>query len=76
LPLNPRDGFLTVPAHCSIRNFPTSVEPVKVNLRTIGLEVSRRRSRRRPNKFALEPYQGSQLHANLVQDFGGNRSSR
>jgi hypothetical protein len=32
--------FLTVPAHCSINNFPTSVEPVKVNLRAIRFEVS------------------------------------
>ena len=29
-----------MPAHCSISNLPTSVEPVKVNLRTIGFEVS------------------------------------
>jgi hypothetical protein len=29
-----------VPAHCSIKSLPTSVEPVKESLRTIGLEVS------------------------------------
>jgi hypothetical protein len=29
---------LTVPAHCSISNLLTSVEPVKVNFRTIGFE--------------------------------------
>jgi hypothetical protein len=40
LPPNSSDSFLTVPAHCSISNLPTSVEPVKVNLRTIGFEVS------------------------------------
>ena len=40
LPPNSNDNFLTVPAHCSISNLPTSVEPVKVNLRTIGFEVS------------------------------------
>src|SRR6266567_7338315 len=39
LPPSSSDNFLTVPAHCSISNLPTSVEPVKVNLRTIGLEV-------------------------------------
>src|SRR5437899_5482209 len=40
LPPNSRDSFLTVPAHCCISNLPTSVDPVKVNLRTIGFEVS------------------------------------
>src|SRR5882672_3739182 len=40
LPPNSRESFLTVPAHCCISNLPTSVEPVKVNLRTIGFEVS------------------------------------
>jgi len=40
LPPNSSDNFLTVPAHCSISNLPTSVEPVKVNLRTVGFEVS------------------------------------
>src|SRR5580700_4802735 len=40
LPPNSSDNFLTVPAHCSISNLPTSVEPVKVSLRTIGFEVS------------------------------------
>src|ERR1700724_4845886 len=39
LPPSSSDSFLTVPAHCSISNLPTSVEPVKVNLRTIGFEV-------------------------------------
>src|SRR5271163_4597666 len=39
LPPSSSDNFLTVPAHCSISNLPTSVEPVKVNLRTIGFEV-------------------------------------
>ena len=29
-----------MPAHCSISNLPTSVEPVKVNLRTVGFEVN------------------------------------
>src|SRR6202007_3337291 len=40
LPPNSSDSFLTVPAHSPISNLPTSVEPVKVNLRTIGFEVS------------------------------------
>src|SRR6202008_869144 len=40
LPPNSIEVFLTVAAHCSISNLPTSVEPVKVNLRTIGFEVS------------------------------------
>src|SRR6267378_6403783 len=40
LPPNSSDNFLTVPAHCCISNLPTSVEPVKVSLRTIGFEVS------------------------------------
>ena len=29
-----------VGAHCAISSLPTSVEPVKVSLRTSGLEVS------------------------------------
>src|SRR6476659_2211659 len=40
LPPNSSESFLTVPAHCCINNLPTSVEPVKVSLRTIGFEVS------------------------------------
>jgi len=40
LPPNSSDDFLTVPAHCSISNLPTSVEPVEVSLRTIRFEVS------------------------------------
>src|SRR6202047_3393316 len=40
LPPSSSESFLTVPAHCCISNLPTSVEPVKVNLRTIGFEVS------------------------------------
>jgi hypothetical protein len=31
---------LTDAAHCSISNLPTSVEPVKVNLRSVGLLIS------------------------------------
>jgi hypothetical protein len=37
---NSIEVFLTVAAHCSISNLPTSVEPVKVSLRTVGFEVS------------------------------------
>src|SRR3974377_2086212 len=40
LPPSSIEVFLTVAAHCSIRNLPTAGEPVKVNLRTIGFEVS------------------------------------
>src|ERR1700757_4864256 len=40
LPPNSIEVFLTVAAHCCISSFPPSVEPVKVNLRTIGFEVS------------------------------------
>jgi hypothetical protein len=40
LPPNSSESFLTVPAHCSISNLPTSVEPVKVSLQTIGCEIS------------------------------------
>src|SRR5436190_21595246 len=40
LPPNSSDIFFIVPAHCCISNLPTSVEPVKVSLRTIGFEVS------------------------------------
>src|SRR6201990_3047801 len=40
LPPSSIEVFLTVAAHCSISNLPTSVEPVKVSLRTIGFEVS------------------------------------
>src|SRR5580704_608481 len=39
LPPNSIEVFLTVPAHCSISNFPISVDPVKLNLRTVGFEV-------------------------------------
>src|SRR6185437_5144066 len=40
LPPSSIEVFLTVAAHCSISNLPISVEPVKVNLRTVGFEVS------------------------------------
>src|SRR6516225_8846563 len=40
LPPSSSDTFLMVDAHCAIRIFPTSVEPVKVNFRTRGLVVS------------------------------------
>src|SRR5215472_4598486 len=40
LPPNSIEVFLTVAAHSSISNLPTSVEPVKVSLRTVGLLVS------------------------------------
>src|SRR5438552_2535127 len=39
LPPNSSDSFLMVGAHCCISTRPTSVEPVNVSLRTIGLEV-------------------------------------
>src|SRR5690242_9270692 len=39
LPPSSIEVFLTVRAHCSSRILPTSVEPVKVSLRTIGLAV-------------------------------------
>ena len=42
LPPSSSETFFTWPAHCAIRSFPTSVEPVKPSLRTIGLEVSSR----------------------------------
>jgi hypothetical protein len=40
LPPSSSDNFLTVPAHCCISSLPTSVEPVKVSLRTIALAPS------------------------------------
>src|SRR5450830_22147 len=40
LPPSSSDNFLMVGAHCAINRRPTSVEPVKDNLRTIGLLVS------------------------------------
>jgi len=40
LPPSSSESFFTVPAHCCISSLPTSVEPVKVNLRTVGFEVS------------------------------------
>src|SRR6266404_9256670 len=40
LPPNSSDIFFIVPVHCCISNLPTSVEPVKVSLRTIGFEAS------------------------------------
>ena len=39
LPPSSSDSFLIVPAHCAINFLPTSVDPVKVTLRTIGLAV-------------------------------------
>src|SRR5438552_2888175 len=39
LPPSSIDAFFTVFAHCSSSNLPTAVDPVKVILRTIGLEV-------------------------------------
>src|SRR5215472_5138745 len=38
LPPNSIEVFLTVAAHCSISNLPTSVEPVKVNLPPISFD--------------------------------------
>ena len=40
LPPSSIDTFFTVDAHCRISALPTSVEPVKENLRTSGLSVS------------------------------------
>ena len=40
LPPSSSDTFFTCFAHCAISSFPTSVEPVKPSLRTIGLPVS------------------------------------
>src|SRR3546814_17888698 len=39
LPPSSSEIFFTVEAHCCISSLPTSVEPVKESLRTIGLEV-------------------------------------
>src|SRR5438105_14428796 len=39
LPPNSIEVFFTVAAHCSINSLPTSVEPVKVSLRTVGFDV-------------------------------------
>src|SRR6516162_4896064 len=38
LPPSSIEVFLTVPAHCSISNLPTSVEPVKVSLRPTSFD--------------------------------------
>ena len=40
LPPSSIETFLTVPAHCSRRIFPTAVEPVKDSFRTMGFPVS------------------------------------
>ena len=40
LPPNSSASFFTVPEHCFISSFPTPVEPVKLNLRTIGFPVN------------------------------------
>src|SRR3546814_10261582 len=40
LPPSSSEIFVTVEAHCCISSLPTSVEPVKESLRTIGLERS------------------------------------
>ncbi len=42
LPPSSSETFFTLEAHCAISNFPTSVEPVKPSLRTIGADVSTR----------------------------------
>src|SRR5262252_5563842 len=39
LPPSSIEVFFTVAAHCSIKSFPISVEPVKVSLRTVGFDV-------------------------------------
>src|ERR1700738_1078146 len=39
LPPSSSDIFFTVPAHCAISFLPTSVDPVKVSLRTVGFDV-------------------------------------
>src|SRR5271168_895644 len=39
LPPSSSDIFFTVPAHCAISFLPTSVDPVKVTLRTVGFDV-------------------------------------
>src|SRR5205814_433780 len=39
LPPSSSDSFFTVPAHCAMSFLPTAVEPVKVTLRTLVLEV-------------------------------------
>ena len=39
LPPSSSETFLIWPAHCAIRSFPTSVEPVKPSLRTMGFDV-------------------------------------
>ena len=40
LPPSSIETFFTVPAHCASSSLPTSVDPVKDSLRTIGLPVS------------------------------------
>ncbi|MNC93708.1 hypothetical protein D3C83_103990 [compost metagenome] len=39
LPPSSIETFFTVSAHCLISSLPTSVEPVKESLRTIGFDV-------------------------------------
>ena len=39
LPPSSSEIFFSPVAHCAIRSFPTSVEPVKPSLRTSGFEV-------------------------------------
>jgi hypothetical protein len=40
LPPSSSETFFTVAAHCAISSLPTSVDPVKESLRTVGLPVS------------------------------------
>ncbi len=40
LPPSSSESFLIVLAHCSIKTFPTSVDPVKESFFTMGFEVS------------------------------------
>ncbi len=40
LPPSSSETFFTCCAHCAISSFPTSVEPVKPSLRTVGFPVS------------------------------------
>ncbi len=39
LPPSSSESFFTVPEHCAMSFLPMAVEPVKLSLRTMGLEV-------------------------------------
>src|SRR5437773_5614652 len=68
LPPNSSDIFFIVPAHCCISNLPTSVELVKVSLRTIGFGHLAANLSRRPGHGASIQAQ----HPSVITEISGS----